>query len=60
MGKRITFPKNADHSTVIKVLENVYPKLCIQNGALDLLKAEKGGRHCKLVEIAMSVEGFDV
>ena len=62
LGKRrITFDnKRSGHGKVRQVLETIYPKLKCQNGAFEILRAERGGTSCKLVLIEMSKDGYTV
>ena len=59
--KKVTFPdKKAGHNEVCKCLEKIYPKLESQAGAFELLKAERGGKHCPLTVIPMSPKGYTI
>ena len=62
LGKcKITFDnKRSGHGKVRQVLETIYPKLKCQNGAFEILRAERGGTSCKLVLIEMSQDGYTV
>ncbi len=59
--RRITFDnKRSSHGKVRQVLETIFPKLKSQNGAFELLRAERGGTSCNLILIAMSEHGYSV
>eukprot|EP00794_Sanderia_malayensis_P002787 gene2787-3227_t len=62
LGKRkVKFPsQNLDHSKVKEVLEGVYPKLESQNGAFELLRAQRGGMNSPLAVIPMSAKGYSL
>lgn len=59
--KRVTFSdKEADHNAVRACLEDTFPKLKSQDGAYEFLKAERGGKHCPLLPIPFSPQGYSI
>ena len=62
LGKRkVVFQdKNSDHEKVREVLETTYPKLKTQNGAFELLRAQRGGVSQLLQVIPLSGKGYSI
>ena len=59
--RRVTFSnKKADHNAVRACLEETFPKLKSQDGAYEFLKAERGGKHCPLLPIPLSPNGYPI
>eukprot|EP00794_Sanderia_malayensis_P001159 gene1159-527_t len=59
--KKITFQdKNADHQKVCQTLEEHFPKLKSQQGAFEMLRAEKGGVSQRLSVLPLSAKGFTI
>ena len=52
--------RNADHNLFLQNLENTYPKLKPQNGAIELLKAEGGGCGRRLIVVPPKKDGYSV
>ena len=52
--------KNSDHGKVREVLETTYPKLKTQNGAFELLRAQRGGVSQLLQVIPLSGKGYSI
>lgn len=59
--KRIVFNKNGDHSHFIKKLEEEFPKLKSQNGAIEVLRSAAGGAgNCPITPIPMGTQGYGI
>ena len=59
--KRIVFNKRGDHSHFIKKLEEEFPKLKSQNGAIEVLRAAGGGAGIRpLTPIPMMSGGYSI
>ena len=62
LGKRrITFSnKQGDFNHLKTTLEKEYPKLSSQNGAFELLRADRGGAARPLVPIPIAPNGYGI
>lgn len=59
--KRIVFNKNGDHSHFIKKLEEEFPKLKSQNGAIEVLRsAASGAGNRPITPIPMGTQGYGI
>ncbi|KXJ26828.1 hypothetical protein AC249_AIPGENE26423 [Exaiptasia diaphana] len=58
--KRVVFNKNGNHDNFIKKLEDEYPKLITQKGAIEVLRATSGGAGAKAMVSIPLPSGYDV
>ena len=59
--KRITFNKNGDHAYFIKKLEEQFPKLQSQQGAIEVLRSSAGGAGNRpIIPIPMGSQGYNI
>ena len=59
--KRITFNKNGDHAYFIKKLEEEFPKLQSQQGAIEVLRSSTGGAGIRpIITIPMGSQGYSI
>lgn len=59
--KRITFEKNGDHAYFIKKLEEEFPKLQSQQGAIEVLRSSGGGAGVRqIIPIPMGSQGYSI
>ena len=57
--KRITFNKDGDHAYFIKKLEEEFPKLQLQQGAIEVLRSSTGGSGARpLTPIPLGSQGY--
>ena len=59
--KRITFNKDGDHAYFIKKLEEEFPKLQLQQGAIEVLRSSTGGSGARpLTPIPLGSQGYRI
>lgn len=60
LGKKVVFDKNGSLEYFIKKLEDEFPKLKTQKGAIEVLRSTSGGAGTKTIIPIPSTSGYDV